>query len=136
MGATTSRELVVEKLAFRPPPSSYDDSHPHLLRIKTPRRDISIMRFSGNSSSSTPTKRAILYAHGNACDIGHCASLLTQLAQTLKTDFIAFDYDGYGLSMSLPIAQKTTAQNASNGLYSVFEWMRREGQYATENIFL
>jgi len=140
MGATASRQLVIENLAFRPPHPSYDHSHPNLHILTTPRRNIAIMRFlldshNQNNGKDMDTRRVILYAHGNACDIGQCAFLLNELSQTLKTDIVAIDYPGYGLSRTLPEKQKPSARECSDSLYAVFEWLRREG-YATQNIFL
>jgi pimeloyl-ACP methyl ester carboxylesterase len=46
-------------------------------------------------TSSGQARRAILYSHGNAEDLGQILPYLDRLAQVCSADVVAFDYPGY-----------------------------------------
>jgi pimeloyl-ACP methyl ester carboxylesterase len=94
----SSFKNVIETIALPAPTASYDESHPRLQMIggedgvKT-----ACMIYQVNDK-----KLAIIYCHGNACDIGQMDGFLLKLSQDLKINIISLDYEGYGLTGGTP----------------------------------
>ncbi|MES1909877.1 MAG: hypothetical protein MHM6MM_002564 [Cercozoa sp. M6MM] len=48
------------------------------------------------------SKYLVLFAHGNACDLGSCISCIQEMRNRLGVSVLAFDYSGYGVSEGSP----------------------------------
>jgi pimeloyl-ACP methyl ester carboxylesterase len=119
----------VESYAFLPPAPYYTKDHARLFYVKTPKRDVACMWYGPKSY----THKIILYAHGNACDIGKCDPWLQTLQEELKVPIVSFDYPGYGLS------SPKEAPNTDGCLLSiraVYEYLRGECRYEPHQIIL
>ena len=94
----------VDRLIFFPPSSSYDEHAPGLLRLQSEARD-EIAAFHHETPGAGIT---VLFAHGNAEDLGHGTGHAERYAQ-LGVSVLAFEYPGYGLSSGKPTEPGTYA---------------------------
>jgi fermentation-respiration switch protein FrsA (DUF1100 family) len=88
--------MIADRLIFRPPPASYH-ADKGMLRIPTA---------DGGTIAAIyrprPTSRfTLLVSHGNAEDLGHIESLLSDLG-SMGFGVFAYDYRGYGASEGKP----------------------------------
>lgn len=88
--------FFADKLIFLPDTSSYSDSE-RILKLKTENNHQIAALYLPNSEA----KYTILYAHGNAEDLGEIQFHLQQLNQNGFSVF-AYDYPGYGMSTGKP----------------------------------
>jgi len=65
------------------------------------------------------SRRVIIYSHGNATDIGCCIDSIEALGKALDTDYIFYDYEGYGCSDG-----EAHSKNLSRDLRAVYEYAR------------
>ena len=94
----------VARLIFFPPSSSYDEHAPGLLRLQSEARD-EIAAFHHETPGAGIT---VLFAHGNAEDLGHGTGHAERYAQ-LGVSVLSFEYPGYGLSSGKPTEPGTYA---------------------------
>ena len=94
----------VDRLIFFPPSSSYDEHAPGLLRLQSEARD-EIAAFHHETPGAGIT---VLFAHGNAEDLGHGTGHAERYAQ-LGVSVLSFEYPGYGLSSGKPTEPGTYA---------------------------
>ena len=94
----------VDRLIFFPPSSSYDEHAPGLLRLQSERRD----EIAELSPETTGAGITVLFAHGNAEDLGHGTGHAERYAQ-LGVSVLSFEYPGYGLSSGKPTEPGTYA---------------------------
>ena len=94
----------VDRLIFFPPSSSYDEHAPGLLRLQSEARD-EIAAFHHETPGAGIT---VLFAHGNAEDLGHGTGHAERYAQ-LGVSVLSFEYPGYGLSSRKPTEPGTYA---------------------------
>ena len=64
-------------------------------------------------------RRVIIYSHGNALDIGCCIENIAVLGNALDTDYVFYDYEGYGCSDG-----DAHCENLSRDLRTVYEYVR------------
>ena len=64
-------------------------------------------------------RRVIIYSHANAIDIGFCAMTMEPLGDALDTDYIYYDYEGYGCSGGAP-----HSYNLPRDLRAVYNYAR------------
>ena len=93
-----------DRLIFFPPSSSYDEHAPGLLRLQSEARD-EIAAFHHETPGAGIT---VLFAHGNAEDLGHGTGHAERYAQ-LGVSVLSFEYPGYGLSSGKPTEPGTYA---------------------------
>lgn len=89
--------FFAERMLFLPPPPSYGESKPNLIRIKS-ETDGTIAAVHHPAADGMPT---LLYSHGNAEDIGHSRELY-EIWHEAGLGVLAYDYPGYGLSHGRP----------------------------------
>jgi pimeloyl-ACP methyl ester carboxylesterase len=56
----------------------------------------------GPKSAPQPSRRTLLFSHGNSTDIGITFFHMSELAVRLRVDVLAYDYSGYGQSTGAP----------------------------------
>jgi len=88
---------LADRLIFLPPQSSYGEDLPGYVALRAARGDTIAARFV--EAPEAPV--TVLFAHGNAEDVGHGAALHHRYAQ-LGLSVFAFDYPGYGASSGQP----------------------------------
>jgi fermentation-respiration switch protein FrsA (DUF1100 family) len=88
--------FFADKLIFIPNTSSYSESENILKLTTTNNLQIASLYLSNNTADYT-----ILYAHGNAEDLGEIEFRLQQFYQNGFSVF-AYDYPGYGISTGKP----------------------------------
>ena len=81
-----------------PPPASYGPDLPGLVLFPTVAGD-TVAALYHPVPGATHT---VLFAHGNAEDIGHGEPFVRTYAQATGASVLAFDYPGYGLSTGSP----------------------------------
>lgn len=64
-------------------------------------------------------RHVIIYSHANAIDIGFCAMTMEPLGDALDTDYIYYDYEGYGCSGGAP-----HSYNLPRDLRAVYNYAR------------
>ena len=88
---------LIDRLIFFPPSSSYDERARGLVRLES-ELGHEIAAFYHETPGAAVT---VLFAHGNAEDLGHGVGHSERYAQ-LGVSVLAFDYPGYGLSTGEP----------------------------------
>jgi fermentation-respiration switch protein FrsA (DUF1100 family) len=96
-GVTMLAVGLADRLIFVPPPASYGADAPGLIRLPTARGD-TVAAVYHRGAPGAPT---VLFAHGNAEDLGDLAPFLARY-QALGVSVVSFDYPGYGLSTGRP----------------------------------
>ena len=88
--------LVSDRMIFQPPSPSYRAGQLPIVMVPTNGGSIATLYLPNPGAAVT-----VLYAHGNAEDLGQLAPLLDELRRT-GFAVLAFDYRGYGMSTGGP----------------------------------
>jgi abhydrolase domain-containing protein 17 len=105
-----------DRLIFMPPPTSYSDTS-EILKLTTSNGDrISAMYLPNPSATYT-----LLYAHGNAEDLGKILPILENI-RSIGFSVFSYDYRGYGTSEGKP-----SEHNAYQDINAAY-------QYLTQNL--
>jgi abhydrolase domain-containing protein 17 len=102
--------LASDRMIFQPPPSSYRAGQLPIVMVPTDGGSIATLHLPNPRATVT-----VLYAHGNAEDLGHAAPLLEELRRA-GFAVLAFDYRGYGLSTGGP----PSAAGATSDMEAVY----------------
>ena len=102
--------LMSDRMMFLPPSSSYRAGQLPIVMVPTDGGSIATLHLPNPSAAIT-----LLYAHGNAEDLGHLAPWLEELRRA-GFAVLAFDYRGYGMSTGGP----PTAPGATNDMEAVY----------------
>lgn len=123
-GAVAVAAAFADALIFLPPPPSYGEDLPGFVRLQ-----------AGDGASiaarwvETPGAQVVvLFAHGNAEDIGHGRWTADGIAD-LGASVLAFDYPGYGLSTGRP-----SEEGAYAAIDAAYAWLVDEAGFAPERI--
>lgn len=100
---------------FLPQPSSYQDTQ-NIIKITTPDQ----IQLSAVYRANPAAIYTVLYAHGNAEDLGDIEPVLQKL-QSLDFNVFAYDYRGYGTSQGKP-----TEQNAYRDIETVYNYLTQQ----------
>jgi abhydrolase domain-containing protein 17 len=103
--------LASDRMIFQPPPSSYRAGQLPIVMVPTDGGSIATLHLPNPRAAVT-----VLYAHGNAEDLGHAAPLLEELRRA-GFAVLAFDYRGYGLSTGGP----PSAASATSDMKAVYQ---------------
>jgi abhydrolase domain-containing protein 17 len=103
--------LASDRMIFQPPPSSYRAGQLPIVMVPTDGGSIAMLHLPNPRATVT-----VLYAHGNAEDLGHAAPLLEELRRA-GFAVLAFDYRGYGLSTGGP----PSAAGATSDMEAVYQ---------------
>lgn len=93
--------LISDRLAFQPPPATYAEGE-GISFVAVPGGE----RVAVLSLTNAAATHVVLYAHGNAEDIGCLRDLLEEYRDA-GFEVYAFDYRGYGLSQGRPSTPKS-----------------------------
>ena len=106
---------LISSILFQPPPPSYNATHPHYIRLQTsgsaedlPNVEVAAMYYAVERASIT-----VLYSHVNAEDVGLAWPWLVRFAEKLQVNVLAYDYQGYGLSLPRYGDSSSNAANAN-----------------------
>jgi abhydrolase domain-containing protein 17 len=102
--------LASDRMIFQPPPSSYRAGQLPIVMVPTDGGSIATLHLPNPRATVT-----VLYAHGNAEDLGHAAPLLEELRRA-GFAVLAFDYRGYGSSTGGP----PSAAGATSDMEAVY----------------
>lgn len=95
-------QSITRRYAFAPPPPSYTASLPNVWIARAPPATGRIPAlFVDAAAGGAPRRRravTVLYAHGNAEDLGQTRARLARLSAGARVAVLAFEYPGYGLS--------------------------------------
>ena len=105
----------VEKLIFLPPPSTYQDTDEIIKLTSEDGTKLSAIHLSNSNAKYT-----ILYAHGNASDLGMIKPKLEQL-QDIGFSVLGYDYRGYGTSEGKP-----SEKNAYKDIDTAYNYLTQE----------
>lgn len=125
---------IVAKLAFMPPPQSYDlvacienEQTNFYFRLFSPCIDDYFSYLTSNIQATKATTRkgneiAIIYlpinpinkltffiSHGNAADLGLLLNFVYELGSKLNVNIMCYDYSGYGASTGKPLEKNLYA---------------------------
>lgn len=84
------QDIIVQRIVFPAPPSSYDRSLSNLTYIS----NIPCLFFKKDSD------KYMIYFHGNCTDLGRSHEFLKELSQTLDSNVIGVEYPKYGIYLS------------------------------------
>jgi fermentation-respiration switch protein FrsA (DUF1100 family) len=102
--------LVSDRMLFQPPLPSYRAGQLPIVVVPTEGASIATLHLPNPSAAVT-----VLYAHGNAEDLGQVAPFLEELRNT-GFAVLAFDYRGYGMSTGGP----PSAAGATSDMEAVY----------------
>ena len=102
--------LMSDRMMFLPPDSSYRAGQLPIVMVPTAGGSIATLHLPNPRAAIT-----VLYAHGNAEDLGHVAPWLEELRRA-GFAVLAFDYRGYGLSTGGP----ASAAGATSDMEAVY----------------
>jgi hypothetical protein len=113
-----------DRLIFVPPPPSYGGDLDGLVRLESAEGDTIAARFVEAPGSQV----VILFAHGNAEDMGHGRVHAAGYAD-LGASILTFDYPGYGLSSGRP-----SEEGAYAAVDAAYEHLTQERGFPPEAI--
>ena len=102
--------LVSDRMIFQPPSPSYRAGQLPIVTVPTEGGSIATLLLPNPSAPIT-----VLYAHGNAEDLGQVAPFLDELRRA-GFAVLAFDYRGYGMSTGGP----PTSAGAASDIETVY----------------
>jgi fermentation-respiration switch protein FrsA (DUF1100 family) len=102
--------LASDRMIFQPPSPSYRAGQLPIVMVPSNGGSIATLYLPNPSAAVT-----VLYAHGNAEDVGQVAPLLDELRRT-GFAVLAFDYRGYGMSTGGP----PSAAGATSDMAAVY----------------
>ena len=102
--------LMSDRMMFLPPDSSYRAGQLPIVMVPTAGGSIATLHLPNPRAAIT-----VLYAHGNAEDLGYLAPWLEELRRA-GFAVLAFDYRGYGLSTGGP----ASAAGATSDMEAVY----------------
>jgi fermentation-respiration switch protein FrsA (DUF1100 family) len=114
-----------DSMIFLPQPSSYQDTKEILKLTSAERTKISAVHLLNPTAKYT-----ILYAHGNAEDLGGIKQILEKL-RDLGFSVFAYDYRGYGTSEGTP-----TENNAYQDIDTAYNYLTQELKIAPQQIIV
>ncbi|AFZ56431.1 alpha/beta hydrolase [Anabaena cylindrica FACHB-243] len=114
-----------DNMIFLPQPSSYEDTK-DIIKLKTrEKQQISAVYLPNNQAKYT-----ILYAHGNAEDLGDIKGTLKKL-RDLGFNIFAYDYRGYGTSEGTP-----TENHAYQDIETAYNYLIEDLKIKPEKIIV
>ena len=117
--------FFADKLIFIPNNSSYSNSE-YILKLTTENNHQIAALYLPNSEA----KYTILYAHGNAEDLGDIEFRLQQLNQN-GFSVLAYDYPGYGISTGQP-----TEKSVYLAIDAVYHYLTQELKIPADKIIV
>lgn len=114
-----------DKLIFLPQPSTYQDTR-EIIKLYSPDG----IKLSALYLLNPTARFTILYAHGNAEDLGDIRQVLENLNK-LGFSVFAYDYRGYGTSQGSP-----SEQNAYKDIDTAYNYLIQELKVAPRNIIV
>ncbi len=117
----SSSKAIVESLAFPAPACSYGDHASGFQSID----GVATIYHKVNDN-----KLVILYSHGNATDIGHMNGYLSSLSKKIRTNIMAYDYEGYGMS----VPSSPSEAGCIRSINKVYEHLILEGREPSDII--
>ena len=118
--------LASDRMIFQPPRSSYRVGELPIVMVPTDGGSIATLHLPNPRAAVT-----VLYAHGNAEDLGHAAPLLEELRRA-GFAVLAFDYRGYGASTGGP----PSTEGATRDMEAVYQHAVRTLRVAPSRIVL
>lgn len=118
VSAAAMAAAFADRLIFIPPAPSYEGTEPGYLRLETDEGD----RVAALLVGPEDAERVVLYAHGNAEDLGYLRPMVEEYARRLAVRVLAVEYPGYGAS---------TGQPTEKGAYAAADAAWR---YATDSL--
>ncbi|MBD2415288.1 alpha/beta hydrolase [Nostoc calcicola FACHB-389] len=114
-----------DSMIFLPQPSSYHDSQEIIKFISNDNTKISARYLFNPQADYT-----ILYAHGNAEDLGNIKQTLEQL-HAWGFSVLSYDYRGYGTSEGIP-----TENNAYQDIDSAYNYLTKDLKISPQKIIV
>ena len=112
-----------DSMIFLPQPSSYEDTE-EILKLKSGGdTKISAVHLVNPTANYT-----IIYAHGNAEDLGDIKQFLEKL-RDFGFNVLAYDYRGYGTSQGIP-----TEKNAYHDIDAAYNYLVQDLKVLPQNI--
>lgn len=115
---------------FQPPdPPKYDDTLPNLIWI--PCDDDN--QLPAVLLQRPDAEYIIIYSHGNAMDIAYVGDIGQIFLEDLKTNFLGFDYTGYGLANK---SKSPSEKSATKDMRMVYRFVRDQLKWPADRIIL
>ncbi|KAF4747806.1 hypothetical protein FOZ62_025618 [Perkinsus olseni] len=133
MGSAPS---ITERILFPAPPSSYSASMPSLVWSRDCRNgeDRPFMLIPSGGNAGPLTGPAVIYLHGNACDLGHVQFELQELARKIRGTVLGVEYPGYGVLNNG--VDSPTAKGIQEAAEHAFEYLTKERSIPPSSIFI
>lgn len=118
---------------FPNPSSSYENFDKNIIQIETKNEKIPCLFLPESKEIKilNPKNQICLYYHGNGEDIGHNIGFLSEIQGTIKLDFLAIEYPGYGTYK----ASKSIIKIKQNAL-EIYDYLINEIKFPPKNIFI
>lgn len=125
-GAALLSNAVINAVLYQPPRATYTAQEPGLIWLESSPG----IKIAGLWLPNPVAKCTILYAHGNAVDLGYLRSTLKRL-NNLGFNVLAFDYQGYGLSPGQPSEKNTYAD-----IHAAYNFLTQKEHIPSDRIIL
>lgn len=131
-------EASMQRLAYLPPPKSYNDQQniTYVTTIDGDRIATRTTSYLGrpyvSGETYDPEHRFVIFSHGNGDDIGTCDDYVRELAQTHKCNVVTYDYVNYGCSSK----GYTTEKNMHAAITAVFDYVTNQLRVPAECVML
>ncbi|EQC40019.1 hypothetical protein SDRG_02678 [Saprolegnia diclina VS20] len=88
---------LISQLVFQPPPATYTSCRRYTMLATALHNRIASFYIKNERAKYT-----LLFAHGNAEDLGMIYEWFREVSRRLQVNVMAFDYTGYGISVGEP----------------------------------
>jgi pimeloyl-ACP methyl ester carboxylesterase len=127
---------VAHRLLFQPRAPSYPEKNCTKLTLSDGVNEICATLYtyavmSDDKRKKIPSKKYIIYSHGNACDMGDCNEFCQAVALFTKHNVVVYDYPGYGRSTGKP-----NESNIQDSCQTVINFLLKDKNVQLNNIVL
>ena len=120
------------RIYMPPTPATYTFSRDVVMLSTIDGNSIACRTFLPFQHTGVEPQRTVLFSHGNADDIGSCATYCQWLADSLDCRVVTYDYVNYGCSSQKP----TSEDNMAHGIEAVYGFLLSSLEIPPEKIFL
>eukprot|EP00923_Selenidium_pygospionis_P012637 GHVN01021506.1.p1 GENE.GHVN01021506.1~~GHVN01021506.1.p1 ORF type:complete len:299 (+),score=54.54 GHVN01021506.1:16-912(+) len=120
--------MLASKILFPAPPSTYTSEMAGLVELPNANT------YGLFVSPRTTAKRAILYLHGNCCDLGQLRMELKMYAEHLGVAVFAVEYTGYGVNQTMPNSPPPSATAIDDCALAGLNWLSQK--FHSSDIFI
>lgn len=120
------------RIYMPPTPATYTFTRDVVMLSTIDGNSIACRTFLPFAHTGSAPGRTILVSHGNADDIGSCASYCQWLADSLDSRVVTYDYVNYGCSTQKP----TSEENMAHAIEAAYGYILSSLEVPVDKLFL